>query len=131
MKIEEKMNCLDLSVSMKIINPIIIIVVLIITLSCKSNKTENKKDGSTNYMRVESHKENNSGKENTKLYSDSLNSTTKTTRYDERRENLKLSVADTLKKTASNFFSNKKLKDLFVLTIEPGMVKESKSSFYE
>ena len=43
-------------------------------------------------------------------------------------ENLKLSIPDTIKKSAYYFFSNSQTKDLFLLTIEPGMVKESKST---
>jgi hypothetical protein len=48
--------------------------------------------------------------------------------YDNRRENLKLSVSDTIKSSKSFLFSNSKLKDLFQLTINPGLVKNSKSS---
>lgn len=59
--------------------------------------------------------------------SDSLQTTTDNVAYD-RTENLILSVPDTIKKTASFYFSNSQTKDLFLLTIEPGMVKNSKSS---
>ena len=58
---------------------------------------------------------------------DSLQTTTDKVAYD-RTENLILSVPDTIKKSASYFFSNSQTKDLFLLTIEPGMVKNSKSS---
>ena len=47
--------------------------------------------------------------------------------YDSRRENLKLSVSDTIKSSKSFLFSNSKSKDLFQLTINPGLVKNSKS----
>ena len=47
--------------------------------------------------------------------------------YDSRRENLKLSVSDTIKSSKSLLFSNSKSKDLFQLTINPGLVKNSKS----
>ena len=47
--------------------------------------------------------------------------------YDSRRENLKLSVSDTIKSSMSFLFSNSKSKDLFQLTINPGLVKNSKS----
>ena len=58
---------------------------------------------------------------------DSLQATTDKVAYD-RTENLVLSVPDTIKKSASYFFSNSQTKDLFLLTIDPGMVKNSKSS---
>lgn len=47
--------------------------------------------------------------------------------YDSRRENLKLSVPDTIKSSKSFLFSNSKSQDLFQLTINPGLVKNSKS----
>ena len=47
--------------------------------------------------------------------------------YDDNRESLKLSVADTIKRSASYFFSNRETKDQFVLKIAPGMVKSSKA----
>lgn len=90
---------------MKIVKPFLILTLLTIILSCNSNKTENKQSDST----------------------DSLQTTTHKVDYD-RTENLKLSVPDTIKKSVSYFFSNPKSKDLFLLTIEPGMVKNSKSS---
>lgn len=58
---------------------------------------------------------------------DSIKSTADKVTYD-KTDNLILSVPDTIKKSASYFFSNSQTKDLFVLTIEPGMVKNSKSS---
>lgn len=58
---------------------------------------------------------------------DSLQTPTEKVAYD-RMENLILSIPDTIKKTASYYFSNSQTKDLFLLTIEPGMVKNSKSS---
>jgi hypothetical protein len=47
--------------------------------------------------------------------------------YDDRRESLKLFIKDTIKSSKSYFFSNTKTKDLFQLTIMPGLVKNSKS----
>lgn len=47
--------------------------------------------------------------------------------YEDWRENLKLTIADTIKSSASYFFSNQQSKDIFLLTIEPGRVKNSKS----
>jgi len=47
--------------------------------------------------------------------------------YDSRRENLKLSVSDTIKSSKSFLFSNSKSKDLFQMTINSGLVKNSKS----
>ena len=47
--------------------------------------------------------------------------------YDSRRENLKLSVSDTIRSSKSFLFSNSKSQDLFQLTINPGLVKNSKS----
>jgi len=58
---------------------------------------------------------------------DSLQTPTDKFTYD-RTENLILSIPDTIRKTASYNFSNSQTKDLFLLTIEPGMVKNSKSS---
>lgn len=49
--------------------------------------------------------------------------------YDSCRENLKFSVNDTIRISKSFTFSNVNSKDLFILTINPGLVKESKSSF--
>jgi hypothetical protein len=43
----------------------------------------------------------------------------------EKTDNLKLTLADTLKKSNSYFFSNLQSKDLFLLTIEPGLIKNS------
>jgi hypothetical protein len=88
------------------LNKIITLAILTIFLSCNSNKTE---------------------KNHSDIAKDSLQTTTDKVPYD-RTENLKLSIADTIKKSASYFFSNSQTKDLFLLTIEPGMVKNSKSS---
>lgn len=49
--------------------------------------------------------------------------------YESFRENLKFSVNDTVRISKSFTFSNVNSKDLFILTINPGLVKESKSSF--
>jgi hypothetical protein len=46
---------------------------------------------------------------------------------DVRMENLTLSVPDTIKRSKSYVFSNPQAEDLFLLTIEPGPVKDSKS----
>lgn len=47
--------------------------------------------------------------------------------YDSRRENLKLSVPDTIISSKPFLFSSSKSQDLFQLTINPGLVKNSKS----
>jgi hypothetical protein len=90
---------------MKIIRLFFTCALLTILLSCNSNKTENKQIVTT----------------------DSLETFKNKVSY-ERTEKLNLSLADTLKKTASYFFSNQQSEDLFILTIEPGLIKNSKSS---
>ena len=47
--------------------------------------------------------------------------------FDDRRENLKLFNTDTIIKSTSYFFSNSDTEDVFILTVEPGMVKSSKA----
>jgi hypothetical protein len=47
--------------------------------------------------------------------------------YDESRENLPLTIADTITKSELRFFSNTETKDLFLLKIDPGKVKNSKA----
>ncbi len=91
---------------MNIKKAFISLVILTTFLSCNSNKTKDNQSNTVN---------------------DSLKTVTDKVAYD-RTENLNLSVADTIKKSASYFFSNPQSKDLFLLTIEPGMVKNSKSS---
>lgn len=80
-----------------------VLMILSIILSCNSNNTESKQDTS-----------------NESLTTDSGSS------FD-RTENLKLSISDSIKREWSFFFSNPNAKDIFLLTIEPGMVKNSKS----
>jgi hypothetical protein len=65
-------------------------------------------------------------KKTSTISTDSLNQKKEKVPFD-RTENLKLSFADTIKKSAFYYFSNSQKKDLFLLTIEPGMVKNSKS----
>lgn len=74
--------------------------------SCDTNKTENTL------------KSNN--KDTSKI-------TTQPIVYEDRRENLPLSIHDTIKKSASYFFSNTTTKDEFQLSIEPVMVKNAKA----
>jgi len=50
-----------------------------------------------------------------------------TVHYDSSRENLKLSLPDTIKVNKSFYFTNNQIKDSFVLTIQPGLVSKSKS----
>ena len=91
---------------MNITKAFIALCILTTILSCNSNKIKNNQSNSPN---------------------DTLQTSTNKVTCD-RTENLILSVADTIKKSTLYFFSNKKSKDLFLLTIEPGLVKNSKSS---
>ncbi|HEX8514560.1 MAG TPA: hypothetical protein VF868_00065 [Bacteroidia bacterium] len=91
---------------MKIMKPYILLAILTTILSCNSNKTENNQGDTAN---------------------DSSQTAIDKDNYD-RTENLKLSITDTIKKSTSYSFSNQQSKDLFLLTIEPGMVKNSKSA---
>lgn len=59
---------------------------------------------------------------------DTLKSKSEKVIYDNRRESLKLSVVDTIKTTNSYFFSNPNSKDLFQVSINPGLVKNSKAT---
>ena len=83
--------------------PLVVLVFLTSIFSCNSNNTESKQ-----------------GKSGDTLQTSSNSS------YD-RTENLKLSISDTIKKSQSYFFSNHEVKDLFLLTIDPGKVKDSKA----
>lgn len=83
--------------------PLIVFTILITILSCNSNNTESKQ-----------------GKSGDTLQTISNSS------YD-RTDNLKLSISDTIKKSQTYFFSNNEEKDLFLLTIDPGKVKDSKA----
>jgi hypothetical protein len=47
--------------------------------------------------------------------------------YDSARENLKFKIPDTLRSSKSFYFSNRQTKDLFLLTINPGLINKSKS----
>lgn len=49
--------------------------------------------------------------------------------YGPPRENLKLSFNDTIINSKSYYFSNPNTKDLFVLIVRPGLVKNSKAEF--
>ncbi|MGB4400102.1 MAG: hypothetical protein WBJ10_12095 [Daejeonella sp.] len=86
------------------IKTIITLAILTACLSCNST-TKQKSDIKTN---------------------DSLQPTTSKIAYD-RTENLLISIPDKIKKSAAFYFSNSQTKDLFLLTIEPGMVRNSKS----
>jgi hypothetical protein len=84
----------------------IIIAILTTTFfSCNSNKTESGENNITH---------------------DTIESQSAQADYD-RTENLKLSIADTIKKSVSFFFSSTQSKDLFLLTIDPGLIKNSKA----
>jgi len=48
--------------------------------------------------------------------------------YNDRRENLKLAIQDTLQLSKSYFFSSQDSRDKFLLTISPGLVKTSKAN---
>ncbi len=47
--------------------------------------------------------------------------------YEDSRESLPLTIADTITRSEMRFFSNNETKDLFQLKIHPGMVKNSKA----
>ncbi|SDY82111.1 hypothetical protein SAMN05444397_102339 [Flavobacterium aquidurense] len=81
-------------------------MVLITLISCNSNKKENK---------ISNHQV------------DTLPNTSTEVVYDNSRKNLKFAIADTIKKSNSYFFSNPDSKDLFLLIIEPGEIKNSKA----
>jgi hypothetical protein len=49
--------------------------------------------------------------------------------YEDSRESLPLTIADTITKSEMRFFSNNETKDLFQLKIDPGKVKNSKARF--
>jgi hypothetical protein len=49
--------------------------------------------------------------------------------YEESRESLPLTIADTITRSEMRFFSNTETKDLFLLKIDPGKVKNSKARF--
>lgn len=83
------------------------LAILTTFLSCNSNMTE---------------------KDPADISADPLQTLTDKIDYD-RTENLTLTVPDTIKKSVSYFFSGSQSKDLFLLTIHPGLVKNSKSSF--
>lgn len=61
------------------------------------------------------------------IHIDTLQKKTDSVVYDSRRENLKLTLPDTLKLSKSYFFSRLDSQDLFLLTISPGPVKTSKA----
>jgi len=71
--------------------------------------------------------ENNTDRKQTSSAKDSLPGTLNKVVYDDRRESLQLSTTDTIMKFTSDFFSNAQTKDLFLLKIAPGMVKNSKA----
>jgi hypothetical protein len=50
-------------------------------------------------------------------------------KYDDSREDLKYELNDTLKISKSFYFSENKAKDIFQLTIYPGLINNSKSDF--
>lgn len=49
--------------------------------------------------------------------------------YEDSRESLPLTIADTITRSEMRFFSNNETKDLFLLKIDPGKVKNSKARF--
>lgn len=88
---------------------------LLILISCNSSKKENKSiTVATDSLSVID------DAKDSVITSDNIE-------YDARRNNLSLSVSDTIKKFYSMYFSNLQSKDLFLLTIEPGMVKNTKA----
>ena len=105
----------------------IILTNLLIIISCNSKESENIQHNSVlNTLKdtINTYK-----KQNIQDYdiSQTLEDTLNEVTYDERRNSLKLKVLDTIKKSKLYFFSNPHVKDLFQMTIEPGMVKNSKA----
>jgi hypothetical protein len=91
---------------MKLNKACFFLVILTSILACNSNKKESKiKSNNSEPLQVKSDK----------------------VAYDNSRENLKLSIADTIKISNSYFFSTPNSKDIFQLTIKPGLVKNSKA----
>lgn len=88
------------------ISTALVITTTIIIYSCNSNKKENILD---------SHSK------------DAVPSQTSAVPDADEYNNLTFSIEDTIKKTKSYFFSNSKSKDLFLLTINPGSIQNSKS----
>jgi hypothetical protein len=84
----------------------IFLIILTSLFACNSNKKENKLNIKSN---------------------DTLQPTSHKVVYEDKRENLKLLIADTIKKSNSYFFSNPNSKDIFQLIINPGLVKNSKA----
>lgn len=82
----------------------VLALVIVFAVSCNENNTEKKqKDKSTQ------------------------SEMSKKVVFDDRRENLKLSNTDTIMRSVSYFFSNSNTKDVFILKVDPGMVKSSKA----
>ncbi|WP_337964629.1 hypothetical protein [uncultured Flavobacterium sp.] len=101
---------------MKLNKACLFLIILMSLFACNSNKKESKL--------------NNNSKNNDTLKvtnNDTLQVTSNEVVYDDRRENLKLSIPDTIKISNSYFFSNQNSKDIFQLTINPGLVKNSKA----
>lgn len=86
----------------------IFLIILTSLFACNSNKKETKLNNNSKNI-------------------DTLQVASKKVVYEDKRENLKLSVADTIKISNSYFFSNQNSKDIFQLTINPGLVKNSKA----
>ncbi|TPG41551.1 hypothetical protein [Flavobacterium pectinovorum] len=84
----------------------IFLIILTSLFACNSNKKENKLNSKNN---------------------DTLQVKSNKVVYEDKRENLKLSIADTIKISNSYFFSNQDSKDIFQLIINPGLVKNSKA----
>lgn len=87
------------------ITTIISLMIFTIFLSCNSNNNEIGNRNVTN--------------ESTKIEKDQFSNNT---------ENYILSIPDSIKKSVSYFFSNSQSKDLFLLTIQPDQINNSKSS---
>jgi hypothetical protein len=92
---------------MKLIKTYIaLIITSTIIYSCNSNKKENKLDSNS--------------KDSTQTKKIEVSS-------DINEDKLKFSIDDTIKKSKAYFFSNSISKDLFLLTINPGTIENSKS----
>lgn len=83
---------------------IVLLLAVLIAVSCNENKTARKQKDNSKQSEIP-------GK----------------VVFDDRRKNLKLYNADTIIRSASYFFSNSNTKDVFILKIEPGLVKHAKA----
>lgn len=115
---------------MKLNKTYIVLIIIATLVSCNSNTTDsNESSMSTNALQKTAYKvdsEQIENKENNNV-SDTLQDSTDEVVYDDRRNNLELTLTDTIKTHKLYFFSNPEVKDSFLLIVEPGMIKNSKA----